>query len=502
MGMVLWKRRYAVGKYAGVLFGLSLAVMLGWTEALAQASSSITVFGRTVTVTGGGSQNIRSGLAGGTTIIVDGTAIEVGRETITLLDEVYEIGPDGPIHIRIEGDDILLEVDGAPVASIRDASRSERRLAGLLAEAEAGDAVAQMRLGLRYRHGEGVDQDFEEAMRWLRKSAEQGNDIGQTNLAIMLYRGEGADRNFEEAREWYEKAAAQGEAVAQGNLGAMLINGEGGPVDLDRAEELLRLAADGGEEIAAFNLYLILRPQGLVGTDTQAALRYLRLSAEREYLPAIHRLAGLYSRGNLVEADHAQAEIYYRRAVERDHLPAMFELADLLLNQGESTPERLEEGLALLHAAVERGEVRAINDLGSYKFEGNFVEQDEAAGVALFRRAAEADHAIAKRNLAIAYEHGRGVERDLEQARRWYQSAADAGHQRAPDDLERIRAALAEAEAAIYWYARGGEQVGPVPLSELQALADRREVGPSTLIWKSGLADWIAAGGYAGIAIP
>ena len=40
--------------------------------------------------------------------------------------------------------------------------------------AEGGDAEAQNNLGAMYYNGEGVPQDYKEAVKWQRKAAEQG----------------------------------------------------------------------------------------------------------------------------------------------------------------------------------------------------------------------------------------------------------------------------------------------------------------------------------------
>ena len=50
---------------------------------------------------------------------------------------------------------------------------------------EQGDARAQTFLGAMYRDGEGVLQDYKEAVRWFRLAAEQGLAQGHLNLALM-----------------------------------------------------------------------------------------------------------------------------------------------------------------------------------------------------------------------------------------------------------------------------------------------------------------------------
>ena len=52
----------------------------------------------------------------------------------------------------------------------------------------------------------------------------------------------------------------------------------------------------------------------------------------------------------------------------------------------------------------------------------------------------------------------------------------------------------AAVEPAPGWfYALGSDRGGPVPLVELQRLADAGAIGPFTLVWRSGLPDWTAA---------
>ena len=48
--------------------------------------------------------------------------------------------------------------------------------------AEAGDAHAQLQLGICYFNGDGVREDKTEAVIWFRKAAEQGLAKAQYNL--------------------------------------------------------------------------------------------------------------------------------------------------------------------------------------------------------------------------------------------------------------------------------------------------------------------------------
>ena len=46
-------------------------------------------------------------------------------------------------------------------------------------------AKAQLNLGNMYCNGDGVEQDYTEAVVWYRKAAEQGNAGAQFNLGVL-----------------------------------------------------------------------------------------------------------------------------------------------------------------------------------------------------------------------------------------------------------------------------------------------------------------------------
>ena len=83
--------------------------------------------------------------------------------------------------------------------------------------AEQGDALAQIDLGLMYADGEGVPQNYAEAVKWWRLAAEQGDASAQHNLGIMYANGRGVPQNGVMAYVWESLAAAQGHEDARFN---------------------------------------------------------------------------------------------------------------------------------------------------------------------------------------------------------------------------------------------------------------------------------------------
>ena len=84
--------------------------------------------------------------------------------------------------------------------------------------AEQGQAEAQYTLGFMYAKGEGVPQDYAEAMKWFRKAAEQGHAEAQHNLGNMYVQGKGVPQDDVEAYTWLAVAAANGDGDAKDKL--------------------------------------------------------------------------------------------------------------------------------------------------------------------------------------------------------------------------------------------------------------------------------------------
>jgi uncharacterized protein len=70
--------------------------------------------------------------------------------------------------------------------------------------ANRGDAIAQCLLGISYAKGDGVPQNFTEAVKWFRKAADQGNADAQHNLGLYYALGwDGVAPDNAESVKWY-----------------------------------------------------------------------------------------------------------------------------------------------------------------------------------------------------------------------------------------------------------------------------------------------------------
>jgi hypothetical protein len=120
-------------------------------------------------------------------------------------------------------------------------------------QAEQGNEVAQVNLGLMYEKGKGVTQDFQEAVRWYRLSAEQGEAHAQFSMGVMYREGRGVAQDYRAAVNWFRLAASQGHADAQSSLGAMYGTGRGVIQDYIYAHMWSNIAAINGKESSVKN---------------------------------------------------------------------------------------------------------------------------------------------------------------------------------------------------------------------------------------------------------
>ena len=77
-----------------------------------------------------------------------------------------------------------------------------------------------------YYEGEGVPQNYAEAVKWYRLAAAQGFADAQYSLGLMYYEGYGVPQDYAEAVKSYRLAAEQRDADAQYNVGNMYHKGK------------------------------------------------------------------------------------------------------------------------------------------------------------------------------------------------------------------------------------------------------------------------------------
>ena len=175
--------------------------------------------------------------------------------------------------------------------------------------AEQGDAKSQFKMGMIYKLGQGVQQDYEEAVKWYRLGAEQGDINAQYNLGLMYENGQGVQQDYKEAVKWCRLAAEQGDVEAQYNLGLMYRTGQGTPQSHKESIKWLLKVAEQNVVI------LSIKAQRLIRANYHQLHKQI---AEEGDSYAQRFLGASYYLGLGVTQDYAEAAKWYKKAAEKE----------------------------------------------------------------------------------------------------------------------------------------------------------------------------------------
>ena len=195
--------------------------------------------------------------------------------------------------------------------------------------AEQGDKKAQAHLGYMYYVGEGVGQDYVQAVKWYKKAAILGDKDSQYNLAVAYAFGEGAKQDYKEAFHWYRRAAEQNHIVAQYSIGISYAYGEGIAQNPELAAEWFTKSAEQGYERAQILLGSLYHTGEGVEKDYKKAAFWYRKAADRGNSAAQYNLGTLYRAGQGVKQDYNQAVRWFRLSADQGYAAAQNELASM-----------------------------------------------------------------------------------------------------------------------------------------------------------------------------
>lgn len=147
--------------------------------------------------------------------------------------------------------------------------------------AEQGNASALGNLGWFYREGVGTSKDFQKSLAYYKRGADAGDMSSISAMGYAAQNGLGMPQNYDEARKWYEKGANAGDSYSMASLGFLYDAGAGVKQDYVEARYWYEKAADAGSAYAMGNLSR-LYDQGLgTSVDAKEAVRWAVAAVER-----------------------------------------------------------------------------------------------------------------------------------------------------------------------------------------------------------------------------
>ena len=388
--------------------------------------------------------------------------------------------------------------------------------------AERGDAIAQNRLGMYIEDGVFVERNSAMAVELYLKAAKQGLGGAKYNLGRCYEFGIGVEKDIAKAVEWYKEGSGLGSGFdkAYYNLGHCYEYGNGVEKDLVKAVELYKSAAHDGNAFAQFalarccefekglasspsyasyyfhaadqghsgaqfafarccvegngrrdaekdifwfkmpfseggwdigvhkskgclsfsqlfsNVYKIFKTKsykvirnktgGRIGKGMSKTVERYHAAAERGCAAAQFELGMCYHRGEGGEKDMAQAVRWYVKAAEQGYAGVSFHLFEY-----DHRAAEMEKDKEKVFRACKRNPSLCVEDsfvLGVCYHRGDGVEKDMEQAIKWYRKAAEKGYAPAQYELGECYYKGEGVEKDMWEAFEWYHLAAENGY--------------------------------------------------------------------------
>ena len=281
----------------------------------------------------------------------------------------------------------------------------------IVSSSKQGFDKSQFVLGLMYKNGEGVPQDYKEAVKWYRKAAKQGNFEAQYSLGEIYQEGKGIPQDYTESVKWYRLAAEQGYSEAQSNLGDMYRNSQGVPQDNEEAIKWFRLAAEQGYSEAQSNLGDMYRNGQGVSQDYKESDKWYRLAAEQGNFEAQRSLGLMYKNGVGVP----QEENVSKEEIELD---------DDQKSEMEKKKQDYKESIKWFTKSAEQGDSKSQYNLGEIYQEGKVVPKNMVKAYMFFNLAAvNGDEVkIKSRNKVAIKMTPSQVEKSQDMAREWIRS--------------------------------------------------------------------------------
>jgi hypothetical protein len=285
-----------------------------------------------------------------------------------------------------------------------------------------GDSNAMRNLGVSYRDGLGIAQDYEQAREWFEKAANNDETAAMVDLGRLYADGEGVAKDYAKARAWYEKAAAKDNIDAMVNLGWLYANGQSGMQDYVKARHWYEKAAAKDNTSAMLNLAQFYANGQGGPQDYAKARQWYEKAAANDNTDAMLNLGLLYENGRGVTQDYAKAHEWFEKAAKDDSW-TMFSLG-LRYQNGRDVAQDYAKAREWYEKAAGKGSVSAMTSLGHLYANGYGVAQDYAKAREWYEKAAAKDDRDAMINLGLLYENGRDVAQDYAKAHEWFEKAA------------------------------------------------------------------------------
>ena len=339
--------------------------------------------------------------------------------------------------------------------------------------AKEGDAYAQLNLGVCNEFGYGVKISYETAVYWYELSANQGDSLAQYNLGLMYKYGRGVKKDKEKAVALFKKSAAQGDPNGICLLGTCYAYGEGVETDKKKAFTLIKRAAEMDLALAQYKLGYSYENGEFCGKNQNQAFAWYTKAAQNGNINAQRCLAQCYKSGYGTEKSEKEAFFWYQKAADGGDKTAMAALGECY-EKGIGTVKEEAKAVDWYLAAIKSKNPQGVTMLLAYYSRKKSMTEDDCknlkdaltnvgmtaelskkgftvakemvrytstreSGINIMTKCAEIGNVYAQFWLGNAYNEGTFFEKNEAQAIKWYEKAMEQGHQKAAQELRKLR---------------------------------------------------------------
>lgn len=345
-----------------------------------------------------------------------------------------------------------------------------------------------------YKFGNGTEKDIANAVMWYGIAADQYNDgyasykLGQlylygadgldvntelgnyySRLAYITFKSEIENSSFfnglEEGAEnlFYNKNVAKEDAYKEYLMARMFLKGEGVEQNYNSYIKGIILSEENGyTHFTAYEKYQLgkIYFEGIqTKQNIDKGLHWLEKSTFDGDYNAPYLLHEIHSKGVYVEKNMEIAELYLNIAAELNNPYAQYALGKIELQRNN-----VDKGLEWLKKSAQLGNSDAYYQLGSiYSLEKYGINKqniaDNCFSKALelytksFKNCPDGNTAY---NIGVMYHYGFGVERNIDEAIKWYKRSLELGNNRASEKIQEAQdnarvAALSVATTACHF---------------------------------------------------
>ena len=315
-----------------------------------------------------------------------------------------------------------------------------------------GDPKASLSLGRIYYDGSrNMKKSYRTASKYFRTVAQEywspegkvisDDTMGKGKLAAkaaayigrLYLRGEGVEQNYEKALRWFKRGVRLGEPFCQYELGLMHLLGLGMEKNPVLASEYFKASAKEDWPAAQIQLAKLFLDQG----DLKTAVSYFDLAARHGNIEAIYHLAEINNNGVGRERSCGHAATYYKVVSEKaEPIHSSFEEANAAYADGDIELALVEymmaaeQGYEQAQANVayildEQKSIFSLDSLLPWKTKRPAILRNAVLSLAYWTRSAMQSNIDSMVKMGDYYLNGYGVQADLEKAASCYQSAVE-----------------------------------------------------------------------------